>query len=348
MRIKRFSIIISTLAVLVALIAVNGNAYATGTFAFHFGSAAGPGQMSGPNTVANDSANNIYVVNGNSKSITKYDSSGNYILSWGSNGSGNGQFGLPVGIAIDSSDNVYVSDVLQNRIQKFSSTGTYITQWGSPGSGNSQFSGLTPTGIDFANGQLYVTDKGADLIKIFSTSGTFISSFGNTGPGAFAEEPSDVTHDSAGNIYVLDSNGGTATPSVKKYTATGTFISSWNISNGGDGTYVIGMSVDRNNNIYLSDSYNGQIRQFANDGTDIATFATLGSGNGQLNNPFGETIVSLPTGDFLYVADLLNERVHVFKILDPVPVVTPPSPSPTPPPASSSVVIPAGPPDTGL
>jgi tripartite motif-containing protein 71 len=44
------------------------------------------------------------------KSIKKFDSDGNFITSWGSEGTGDNQFWLPHDIAIDSSDNVYVVD----------------------------------------------------------------------------------------------------------------------------------------------------------------------------------------------------------------------------------------------
>jgi DNA-binding beta-propeller fold protein YncE len=44
------------------------------------------------------------------KSIKKFDSDGNFITKWGSEGYGDGQFWLPHDIAIDSSNNVYVVD----------------------------------------------------------------------------------------------------------------------------------------------------------------------------------------------------------------------------------------------
>jgi hypothetical protein len=44
------------------------------------------------------------------KSIKKFDSNGNFITGWGTEGTGDGQFLHAHGIAIDSSDNVYVVD----------------------------------------------------------------------------------------------------------------------------------------------------------------------------------------------------------------------------------------------
>jgi DNA-binding beta-propeller fold protein YncE len=52
----------------------------------------------------------VYVSDDDKNSIQKFDSDGNFITSWGSEGTDDGQFWLPHDIAIDSSDNVYVVD----------------------------------------------------------------------------------------------------------------------------------------------------------------------------------------------------------------------------------------------
>jgi DNA-binding beta-propeller fold protein YncE len=53
---------------------------------------------------------NVYVVDSQNERIQKFDSNGNFITKWGSEGTDDGQFWLPHDIAIDSSDNVYVVD----------------------------------------------------------------------------------------------------------------------------------------------------------------------------------------------------------------------------------------------
>jgi tripartite motif-containing protein 71 len=52
----------------------------------------------------------VYVSDDDKNSIQKFDSDGNFITKWGSEGYGDAQFWLPHDIAIDSSDNVYVVD----------------------------------------------------------------------------------------------------------------------------------------------------------------------------------------------------------------------------------------------
>ena len=92
-----------------------------------------------PEDVATDSSGNVYVVDFGNNRIQKFDSNGNFITKWGSEGAGDGQFKSPLGIAIDSSGNVYVADHDNHRIQKFDSNGNFITKWGSDGAGDGQF-----------------------------------------------------------------------------------------------------------------------------------------------------------------------------------------------------------------
>jgi len=51
--------------------------------------------------------------------IKKFDSNGNFITKWGSNGTKDGQFVWPSDIGIDSQDNVYVVDRGNSRINVF-------------------------------------------------------------------------------------------------------------------------------------------------------------------------------------------------------------------------------------
>ena len=56
-----------------------------------------------------------------------FDSNGNYLTQWGTNGSGNGQFDYPRGVAADSSGNlIYVVDGGNSRIEVFVSNTNII------------------------------------------------------------------------------------------------------------------------------------------------------------------------------------------------------------------------------
>jgi DNA-binding beta-propeller fold protein YncE len=137
---------------------------------------SGNGQFEEPLGIAADSSNNVYVTDYRYNHVEKFDSNGNYLMQWGSNGSGNGQFSYPYGIAVDSGNNVYVADGGNSRVEEFDSSGNYLTQWGSYGSGNGQFNGPEGIAVDSTGNAIYVADRGNYRIEAFvniTTGGAF-------------------------------------------------------------------------------------------------------------------------------------------------------------------------------
>jgi hypothetical protein len=82
-------------------------------------------QFKYPQGVAVNSSGNIFVVDGGNNRIQKFSSAGNFIRTWGVQGTGAGQFGFPVYLDITNTgtvvlkEYVYVADVNNNRIQVF-------------------------------------------------------------------------------------------------------------------------------------------------------------------------------------------------------------------------------------
>jgi len=159
-----------------------------------------------------DSSGNVHRVMNENNNIQKFDSDGNFITKWGSQGTANGQFYAPSDVALDSSDNVYVADTENNRIQKFDSDGNFITKWGSQGTANGQFN--FPLGIATdLSGNVYVVDSYNYRIQKFNSSGNFITKWGSQGPGILSSKvlydgqfdfPGGIAVDSLGNVYVTD------------------------------------------------------------------------------------------------------------------------------------------------
>ena len=56
-----------------------------------------------------------------------FDSQGEFLFSFGSNGEGNGQFNAPTGVAVDAQDNIIVADWGNSRIQIFDSQGSFLS-----------------------------------------------------------------------------------------------------------------------------------------------------------------------------------------------------------------------------
>ena len=97
--------------------------------------------------LAVDANDNLFVVDNGNYRIQKFDSDGNFVTQWGSEGLRDGQFQRAIGIALDAAGNVYVTDDGRPEIQVFDNDGNFLRKWGSRGGDDGQF--RHPTGIYF-------------------------------------------------------------------------------------------------------------------------------------------------------------------------------------------------------
>jgi DNA-binding beta-propeller fold protein YncE len=124
------------------------------------------GQFNAPFSVAispDDSA--ISVSDSGNDRIEQFDSSGNFLTSFGTNGAAVGQFNTPKGIKYDSDGTLYVVDGGNNRIAIVQGTLTEAVT-GTNGTTFGQFS--NPLNITFGEHGAYVADTGNNRIQSFS------------------------------------------------------------------------------------------------------------------------------------------------------------------------------------
>lgn len=144
----------------------------------------------------------------------------------------------------------------------------------------------------------------------------------NFGAGLFVE-PHQAAIDKDGNIWVADATAkGMKGMQVTKLSPTGQVLLKLGKAGQGAGQKGLdifdsptGVAVASNGDIYIAEGHgenapnNSRIMVFKKDGTFVKTFATRGSGDGQLASPHA---IAFDSQDHLYVADRSNSRVVVF------------------------------------
>ena len=189
------------------------------------------------------------------------------------------------GVALDSAGNLYIADLLNERIRKVSPVGTISTYagnggygfWGDGGPGTA--AQLRPRGMALdPAGNLYIADFGNSRVRKVTPGGT-ISTYAGTGTPGFAGDggpataaqlsfPQGVALDSAGNLYIADSNNNRirkVTPGGTISTYAGTGLQGFS----GDGGpaidaqlwFPVGVALDSAGNLYIADQENQRIRK---------------------------------------------------------------------------------------
>jgi streptogramin lyase len=177
-----------------------------------------------------------------------------------------GQFGIPPsayrpsGVAVDASGNAYVVDQELDEVVKFNAAGTAVGAFGRGSLQDAQ-----GAAVDSTAGVLYVADQYQNQVERFTTAtGARLT------PWA-ANTPTDVDVDSAGNVYISESNTG----QIVKRAPDGTQLAQIGSlgSTNGKLSGPTGVAVDATGSVYVADAGNGRVQQFASDGTYLNQWA---------------------------------------------------------------------------
>jgi len=267
------------------------NTYWLGVFP---GDQTGDGLFVGaPTGIAIDPVNHhIVVADGNGERVVIFNSAGQFLSVFGSQGSGPGQFNLGswgvISVAIDpTSENIIVSDPGNSRIQVFTSAGVYLSQFGTQGSGNGQFFfGPGAIAVDPVNHNIVAADSGNARVQIFNSAGVYQGQFGTYGQGdnQFGSIVGLTIDAATRNIIVADlgvGNENTNQPinRVRVFDATGHFLVKFGGPGSGDGQiggYAV--AVDPvTSNILVADGGNSRIAIFGAPSSAAATTTAVTS-----------------------------------------------------------------------
>jgi len=181
----------------------------------------GDGQFINPTGIAITNNDILYVGDRDNRRIQYFDSNGNYLGKWGSEGTGDGQFLQQHGLAVDAQGHVYVTDSELHRVQKFDVNGAFISKWGTQGTGDGQFRYPFSIEVDNGSGHLYIPDAQNNRIQMFDLEGNYVSQWGS-GDGQF-NFPNSIAIDNNGHVYVTEANN----HQVQKFDGDGHFLNRW-------------------------------------------------------------------------------------------------------------------------
>lgn len=315
-----------------------------------------PGQISvdgsGNIYIADTGDNRVRLVNGSTQNITTIAGTGVQGFAGDGASATSAQLNQESAMFVDSTGSVLLGDTGNQRIRQFSSNGNISTIAGGGSGGdngaatNAMFASPYEVAEDAA-GNVYIADQFNNRIRkltlsmtngIASATVTTVAGNGNmgySGDGGLAvnatlNAPLGVAFDSLGNMFIADSSNSV----VRKVDATTGKISTYagngstcypTTSGCGDGgaatgasiSYPIAITVDRNNNLYISDYYSHKIRKVTASTGIISTVAGTGImghiGNGglatkaNLNHPVG---VAVDGSGNIYISDSFNNQIR--------------------------------------
>jgi len=220
----------------------------------------GKDAMLGPQCVAVDAQDNIYVTDSETGKIFVFNSDGKYERAIGSLKGGEGYFKRPTGIAVDSAaQRIYVTDTLRNEVFMMDMQGSILQTIGKNGEGDAEFN--FPTELELDGQNLMVVDAMNFRIQVLDRSGRFGYAIGKIGDGTGSMfRPKGIGVDSEGDLYVVDGLWGV----VQVFNRQGDLLYYF----GGKGTQAgefqlpAGMFIDHDDRIFVVDSFNRRVQIF--------------------------------------------------------------------------------------
>ncbi len=248
-----------------------------------------------PNDVAGDALGNLYIADSWNHRIRRIDPDGIITTVAGTGEAGFGGDGgaavearlsLPFALAVDSSGNLYIADFGNRRIRKVDHSGVITTVAGSGHRGSQGDGGPAtraelspPTGIAVdAGGTLFIADQFNHRIRRVDPAGIITTlagtgeegSRGDAGLGTKARlwYPASVALDEEGNLFIADQENSR----IRKLDRAGiitTVAGTGRAGFAGDGGpaaaaqlgFPLGVAIDRQGNLFISDSDNNRIRR---------------------------------------------------------------------------------------
>ena len=236
------------------------------------GPGAGDGQFgnfSSPGSLAIDASDRLYAADPANSRIQKFDNAAGFhafLAETGASGPGLGQFNFLRHIAVDpSGTNLYAAE--STRLQRMdAATGTFganPAEFVGSGKADGEVSGLV--GVAAGPDDVYTVEShengsgGVNRVQRFDATGTHLLTFATDAEGQLLE-PSGMATDSAGSVYVADTNK----DRVLKFNSDGTVAWVQDVHGSGDGEFFFPMAIATDGtDVWVVDSGNDRIQRLS-------------------------------------------------------------------------------------
>ena len=186
------------------------------------------------------------------------------------------EMGAPSSVVWTTKNRLLVFNRGPNPLMEFNPDGSFVRAWG-------QGDYLRPHGMRLdPEGNIWITDVNGHTVTKMNPDGEVLLTIGTKGqPGeasaGLLNEPTDLTINAAGEIFVLVGHG-RGEPRLVKFDRTGMLITSW----GGPGTEPgkfdtpHSIVVDQAGLLYVADRQNRRVQIFDDDGAYIKEWSFKG------------------------------------------------------------------------
>ena len=213
----------------------------------------------------------------------------------------------PYGVGVDSHGSVYIAD------EKVLAVFIYNTETGQveliKNGQHAHFKLITGLALDDAD-NLFVSDSALRHVLVFDKQHKVQASIsqGMSIPAGLAVDNENrflyVCDSGLDQVLVYD-----ADPPYKLLRTIGKPSGKHDLTTAGDFSRPTNIAVDKDGNVYVSDTFNNRVEIFDADGEFIREFGKAGDGPGYFARPKG---IAVDSDGHVWVADAVQDRVQVF------------------------------------
>jgi len=214
----------------------------------------------------------------------------------------------PYGVAADSKGLIYAADQGVGAVFVFNPETKAVELIGN--GRQVHFGAISGLAID-DNDRLFVTDTGLHRVDVFTpATHQFDTAFG----ADVLANPSSIAIDTENRfLYVVDTQNDVVdvfdADTYKLLRKIGTSGKKHTLTNPGNFSLPMGVAVDKDGNVYVTDTFNDRVEIFDADGGFVSTFGKNGDGPADFERPKG---IAIDGDGHIWVADAAQDRVKVF------------------------------------